>query len=92
MWKSFYLAAVEESDDAVGLPRLLFVVGHHHYRAPLLAVEPVQELHHFGSHVGVEIARRFVGKYDFRIPGYGSSNCHTLALPARKLRGALSII
>ena len=86
---SEHLAAIEEADYAVGLAGLLLIVGHHHYGASLLAVEPMQYLHHLAPHVRVEIAGGLVGQYDLRCAGYGAGYGHALALSAGELRGEM---
>ena len=48
-------AAVEHTDDAVGLLGLGLVVGHHQDGLAALFVDLVQELHDLGSHLGVQV-------------------------------------
>ena len=79
------LAAVEEADDAVGLVGLLLVVGHHHDGASVFAVEGVEELHHFGAHLRVEVAGGLIGEYYLGIAYDGAGDGHSLALTAGEL-------
>ena len=50
-----YDAAVEHTDDAVGLLGLGLVVGHHQDGLAALLVDLVQELHNLGTHLGVQV-------------------------------------
>ena len=47
----FNLSPIKEPDSARGLLRLLLVVSNHHYGAPILLVQCVQNIHDFCSHL-----------------------------------------
>ena len=63
----FYLTSVEEAYGAGGLLGLSLVVRYHHDGASVFAVQLVEELHHLGTHLRVEVTGRFVGQDDVRI-------------------------
>ena len=81
----FHLTTVEESHRASCLFGLLFVVSNHYDGASVFLVQFVEEFHHFGTHLRVEVTRRFVGKDDFRIAHDGTGDGHTLALTTGEL-------
>mgnify|MGYP003289103546 CR=1 FL=1 len=47
----FNLSAVKETYCARGLLRLLLIVSNHHYGAPILLVQCVQNIHDFCTHL-----------------------------------------
>src|SRR6185312_1734044 len=49
----------------------------------------VQERHHLGAGLGVQVARRLVGEHDDRPLGQGAGDGHALALAARELAGTV---
>jgi len=79
----FYLTSIEEADGTVGLLGLCLVVCYHDDGASVFLVQLVQEFHHFGTHLGVEVTGRFVGKDDVRIAHDGTGDGYTLALTTR---------
>ena len=60
---------VEEPGGAVGQCSLLLVVSDHDDGTLLLTVQTHQDVHHVGCHLGVQVARRLVGKDNLRIAG-----------------------
>lgn len=48
---SLNLTAVEEADDSVSELGLLLIVGHHHYRASVVLVERMEQIHDLGTHL-----------------------------------------
>ena len=61
------LTSVEETYRTRGLPGLFFVVCHHHDGASVFLIELMQQLHDFGTHLGIQVTGRLVGQNDFRI-------------------------
>ncbi len=86
----FHLATVEEADDAVGHAGLGLVVGNHHDSASVFLVELVEDVHHFLTHLGVEVTGGLVGKHYLRVAYDGTGDCNTLALTARELTGKVT--
>ena len=77
-----HLTTVEESDGAGGLTCLRFVVSYHYDGASVFLIQFVEEVHHFGTHLLVEVTGRFVSQDDFRIAYDGTGDGYTLALTA----------
>lgn len=78
-------AAVEHTDDAVGLLGLGLVVGHHQDGLAALLVNLVQELHDLGSHLGVQVTGGLVRKDDGGVSDKGTGDGNSLALTSGKL-------
>ena len=55
-------SAVEETHDAICLESLRLVMRNHYNCDTVLLVKAVEKRHHFGAHLTVEVAGRFVGK------------------------------
>jgi hypothetical protein len=64
-------------------------VGDDHHRGAGL-VEVVQEVHDAGAGPGVEVAGRFVGQQERRLPDDGAGHRHPLALPTGQVVGVVS--
>ena len=80
------LSSVEEPYCPLRLFGLLLVVRDHDDGAAVLLIQAVEQLHHLGTHLRVEVTRRLVGKDDVRVADDGTCDGNTLALPAGKLR------
>ena len=65
----------------------LRIVRHQHQGRTAGAIPLQQQIEHMGAVLGVEIARRFVGKNDGRLENEGASQGNALLLAARKLDG-----
>ena len=80
------LSSVEEPYRPLRLFGLFLVVRDHDDGAAVLLVQAVEQLHHLGTHLRVEVTRRLVGKDDVRVADDGTCDGDALALPAGKLR------
>ena len=81
----FHLTTVEEAHRAGGLTGLRLVVRYHDDGASVFLVQLVEEFHHFGPHLRVEVTGRFVGQDDVGIAHDGTGDGYTLALTAGEL-------
>ena len=59
-------------------------VSYHNHGSTFL-IQFGEEVHHFLSVLGVEITRRLIGQYEFRISDHGTGNGYTLLLTTREL-------
>ena len=82
-------AAVEEADYAVGFHGLGLVVGYHDDCGAVLGVEAVEEAHHLGAHLAVEVAGGLVGEDNLGLTYDGTGYGHALSLTAAELRGQM---
>src|SRR5437588_11713188 len=77
--------AVLEDDDAVSVGGDVRLVRDEDERYPALAVEALENLHHFDRRARVQIARRLVGEYERGVVDERARDCDSLLLSARKL-------
>ena len=77
-------AAIEQVDHPVSEARVVFGVCHHDNGGSLF-VQFGQELHHFGSVLGVQVTGRLIGEDDLRVRNDGTGNGDTLLLASGQL-------
>ena len=78
--KLLYLPSIKEMNNPRGLFGLCPIVGNHHDRTAIILVQLMQDLHHLGAHLGIEVTGRLVGQNNLRIADDCPGNSHTLAL------------
>lgn len=61
-------------------------MGDHDDGASVFLVQFVEQFHDFGSHLGVQVTGRLVGKDDVGVADDGTGDGDTLTLAARELR------
>ena len=61
---------------------LFLVVGYHDNGATVFLVQFVEQIHDFGSHLGIQVTGRLIGKDDVGVADNGTGNGDTLALTA----------
>src|SRR5438552_2185380 len=82
--------AIPHADDAAGVGGDFARVRDQHERLPVLAVQPVDQLHELGGGIGIQVARRFVGEDDGRLGRQRTRDRHSLLLTARQLARAVA--
>src|SRR5271170_4355392 len=83
-------AAAAEDDHAIGLAGDGAVVGDHHDRLPLLAVQAREDVENLAAGLLVQIPCRLIGQNNPRAVHQGPRDGHALALAAAELSRAMA--